>query len=52
MEVYIVLGVDCGGTDILRVFDCEEKAKEYTGDIDNPETDSYIYVTYNKRLVE
>lgn len=52
MEVYIAVGVDSGGTDILKVFDCEAKAKDYVGDMDNPDLDGYTFVTYLKRCVE
>ena len=49
MKVYIVIGYESMGMDILRVFDTEDKAKSYIAKEDNDETILYSYVSYRER---
>lgn len=51
-KVYIVIGVDAGGSDIVKVFDSKIKAAEFNSDILNEELDGYTYTTIQEYEVE
>jgi hypothetical protein len=49
--VWIVQGFDSGGTDILGVFNTEEKAEEFK-DSDCYLTEGFAFISVSKREVE
>lgn len=50
-KVYIVLGVDSHGTDLIKCFAVKEDAQEFISDIFCEELDGYAFVTIREMEV-